>query len=154
MPMQPSRSDVGMEADVTSMPQPSPRTASPDVGMEADVTSGLPPEANDIPDEDAAGAAGVDNLDDGDVQHSGDNEDDISVELFQQHLDSLEEDQKKFVADMTTPETVAWLGLVTGSRRLAETMSKFMDESKAIVPMPRQVAQQLQAQLQNPQQQV
>ena len=64
---------------------------------------------------------------------------------IQEHMATLNNSQKQFVASQLTPETVALIGLVTGSQEMTQYFSKFADPNKVLVPMDRKSVGQLNA---------
>ena len=64
---------------------------------------------------------------------------DITKEL-EAHLDTLQEQDKAFLAEHLTPEFVRAIGLINGPE-VAQYLNQFADQSKVLVPVPREVAE-------------
>ncbi len=64
---------------------------------------------------------------------------------IQEHMATLNNSQKQFVASQLTPETVALIQLVTGSPEMGQYFSKFANPDKVLVPMDRKSVGQLNA---------
>lgn len=58
------------------------------------------------------------------------------------NLDSLSEQEKAFVTEMLTPETIKLIALVGGgaedSQEIIRQLSPYADESRILIPVPRQ----------------
>jgi hypothetical protein len=62
----------------------------------------------------------------------GDNDyDDSVIEGLEKHLDSLPDDQKKFLIENLTPETAVLIGIVNG-REVYDYLSKYVNPAKTI----------------------
>lgn len=65
----------------------------------------------------------------------------ITPEEIEAHLDALPDQDKAFLAEHLTPEFVRAIGLISGSE-VAQFLNQFADQSKVLVPVPRQMAEQ------------
>lgn len=63
-----------------------------------------------------------------------------------QHLDSLPEQAKAYVAQYLTPETAKWAGYVFGSDEVYQYFNQLADPNITLVPVPKDVAEQAMAQ--------
>lgn len=57
------------------------------------------------------------------------------------HLDSLEEQDKAFLAEHLTPEFVRAISLISGPA-VGNYLNKYADQEKVLVPVPRKVAEE------------
>lgn len=69
------------------------------------------------------------------------------VQELEAHLDSLQNNDKAFLAEHLTPEFVRAIGLINGPE-VAQYLSQFADPNKVLVPVPRELAEQYLAQAQ------
>lgn len=60
-----------------------------------------------------------------------------------QHLDSLPEEGKAYVAQYLTPEIAKWAGYVLGSDEVYKYFSELADPNITLIPVPTEVAQQM-----------
>lgn len=73
---------------------------------------------------------------------------DMLKQQLNEHLGSLPENAKRAVAAHLTPEFAQLVGAITGSSQLADVLGEMADPNLALVPVPREVAQQLLEQVQ------
>lgn len=74
------------------------------------------------------------------------------INPVEQKLDALQDQDKAFLAQYLTPEFIYAVGLVS-SPETAQYLSQFVDQSKVLVPVDKQYAEQLKAAIQQKQQQ-
>lgn len=68
-----------------------------------------------------------------------------------ERLNALPEDQKGFIAAFMTPEFAQAVGMITGNEQLSQFIQQRADSSRVLLPLPREVAQQLVGQMQGQQ---
>ena len=62
-------------------------------------------------------------------------------EEIKAHLDSLQDQDKAFLAEHLTPEFVRAIGLIAGNN-VAQYLNQYADQDKVLVPVPRKVAEE------------
>jgi hypothetical protein len=74
------------------------------------------------------------------------------MQMFKEHLDSLPEDDKEFLAAHISKEMAKLIGLVTGSQMLGQYFDSIANPDIALIPVPRAKAQEMLAKFQASQQ--
>lgn len=73
---------------------------------------------------------------------------DVLKQRLNEQLGAMSEGAKRAVAAHLTPEFAKLVGIITGSQQLADVLDEMANPSIALVPMPREKAQELLAQVQ------
>lgn len=79
-------------------------------------------------------------------QASGQGQTSPEMQMMIQHLDSLPEQDKAFVAQYLSPETAKWAGLILGSEEVTNYFSQLADPNITLIPVPKDIAEQQAAQ--------
>lgn len=62
--------------------------------------------------------------------------------LVEENLNNLNDQQRSFVIEHLTPETAMLIALVSGDDDVAQALEPYVDQSRILVPIPREVAMQ------------
>jgi hypothetical protein len=72
-------------------------------------------------------------------------------EELESHLSALPEEQQQFLAAFMTPEFAQAVGILTGNEDVFNYLTSRADNSRVLLPLPREVAEQLVGQMSSPQ---
>jgi hypothetical protein len=67
---------------------------------------------------------------------------------LEEHLSALPPEQQEFMAAFMTPEFAQAVGILTGSEEVFSYLSSRADSNRVLLPLPREVAEQIIGQLQ------